>query len=749
MKNSVIQASLLASVALTAIIVPTPVLAQDSEPALEEITVTARRREERLQDTPVTITAFSANSLDKRGITDITELAQSLPSVTLEASRATNSTLTAFIRGVGQQDPLAGFEPGVALYIDDVYLARPQGALLEILDIERVEVLRGPQGTLYGRNAMGGAIKYVTKRLGDDPSFKANVRLGTYDQLDVTAAVSGALSETVKVGAAMARLSRGGFGENRTLGTENYNKDIWAGRVTTEITPSDNIFLRIMADITKDHSNAKHGYRLTPANLSGTRRLDDKYDTLAGAEENASTSGIDGNNEVTNKGISATFEWQASDQVTVKSITGYRDDYTESVIDFDSLAVDDFDAAVIYDNDQFTQEFQVLYTGDRIAAVTGFYYIDANAANDFDVVLGQLGRVLYGTELTAYTGGDVNTKSWSLFADVTYDLSDQLSLSAGGRYTNDKRTADVLRQSFLGVPSPFLGGSAVAIATTSDFENSRTFKKFSPRVTLHYKASEDVNVYAGYAQGFKAGGFDPRGANLVDGGEAVEEGFAPEVLDAFEVGVKATLMDGRARTNIALFHSTLTDMQIPGSLAIDTDGDGTNDDFVGTVTNAGQATIMGIEFEGQIAATDNLILTASFSLTDADIDEWFIDGVNQAENYEVQNTPDKMASIEANYSVPISSGSLNVIASWNHVGRIYQFETPTPLLDQDAYNIFNSSIVWSDEDNRYTVSLIGKNLLDKRYKVAGYNFPTLGFEGSVTAFYGPPRTITLNLGVNF
>jgi iron complex outermembrane receptor protein len=159
------------------------------------------------------------------------------PNVTLETSRGSNTTLTAFIRGVGQQDPVAGFEAGVGLYLDDVYLNRPQAAVLDIYDVERIEVLRGPQGTLYGRNTIGGAIKYVTRRLSADPDIRARANFGTYKQADLIGSVSGPLSEYIRIGASGARLSRGGFGDNLTNGLENYNRDIWAARGTIELTP--------------------------------------------------------------------------------------------------------------------------------------------------------------------------------------------------------------------------------------------------------------------------------------------------------------------------------------------------------------------------------------------------------------------------------------------------------------------------------------------------------------------------------
>src|SRR6186997_76012 len=237
-----VRALLLAGVAFAAL--PTTAFAQDAEPAAEaaaptqvdepvaedsgEIVVTARRRAEALQDVPIAVTAYSGAQLEREGAIDITDIGDTTPNVTVETSRGTNSTLTAFIRGVGQQDPVAGFEQGVGLYLDDVYLNRPQGAVLDIYDVERIEVLRGPQGTLYGRNTIGGAIKYVTRRLSDEPEVRVRANYGSYDQADLILSGSAPFVDgAIKVGASMARLSRGGFGKNLTTEKENYNKDVW------------------------------------------------------------------------------------------------------------------------------------------------------------------------------------------------------------------------------------------------------------------------------------------------------------------------------------------------------------------------------------------------------------------------------------------------------------------------------------------------------------------------------------------
>jgi iron complex outermembrane receptor protein len=743
------RSAIATAVALAAVSQSPIVQAQESGALmLEEVVVTARRRAENLQEVPLAVTAFSGDALDARGVTDISELAQVVPSVTLEPSRATSTTLTAFIRGVGQQDPLAGFEQGVALYLDDVYIARPQGALLDIYDVERVEVLRGPQGTLYGRNAVGGAIKYVTRRLADEPEMRLKASYGSYNQVDLVGTASTPLGDSLKLGATVASLTRDGFGKNRTTGDEHYDKDLFAYRLSAEWQPADKWLVRLAYDKSDDQSNPVAGYRPFPGAVSGAPVLGDIYDTTAGASELPSTAGINGNNEIEAEGFMLSAEWDVSDSTTLRSISAWREDYTESVIDFDSLAVMDFDAPVIYDNEQFSQEFQLLFNSDRWSAVAGLYYLDASAANDFDVVLGQIGPV------TAYTGGVVDTKSWSVFADVTYNLSERLALSVGGRYTEDERSADIFRGNYLGVGSPFFGNDeALFLAATSDYEADKTFTDFSPRLNLSYTLNDDVTLYASYSQGWKAGSFDPRGANIVT--PEVEKGFDPETLNSYELGMKSSWLDGRAVTNVAVFFSDYEDMQIPGSLGVDTDGDGVNDDFVGTVTNAGKAEISGIELEGSFLISEHFSAQMALSFLDAEIKEWMLFGTDVSDQREVQNTPEEMAFLGITYNTGLAGGDMTVNASWSYKGDITQFEVPSPVIDQDAYDVINASLVWVSGSDHWLLGLYGKNLADEEIKTAGYCFgsggcpSTLGIEDNTTVFYAPPRTVTATVEYRF
>ena len=715
---------------------------------LTTVTVTARRREESLQDVPVSVTAYSAEQLSKTGIADLTGLAQTLPNTTLSASRGTNSTLTSFIRGVGQQDPVAGFESGVGIYLDDIYLARPQGAVADIYDVERIEVLRGPQGTLYGRNTIGGAVKYVTRKLAPKTEARLKATVGTYGQMDGVLTASTPISDTIRVGATLAKFTRDGFGTNLTNGDANYNKDLIAARVSVEMSPSSDLFIRLAADTSQDDSNPKHGTRLLVGTTTKAPILDNVYDTRANL-----TTVMGHKQQVKQSGASALIQYDLSSDLNIKSVTASRHDKSYAPIDFDSLNGVYFDVPAIYTNKQFSQELQLTYTGKKVQGVAGVYYMNANAYNKFDV------RLL-GT--STFTENNVDTKAWAAFADASMDLTDTINASLGGRYTVDHRQVDILRQVYLGVAgSPALGNpGAVLFRTDTNLVNGeldRTDKKFTPRLSFGWKASAEQNVYASWTQGFKGGMFDPRmnlsGNPTSPASLAKRKGVLPEQISTLELGLKSQFNHGRILTNAAIFKSIYKDVQIPGSLAIDTNGDGIDDSFTGTLSNAGRAEIRGIELEASARVTDAFSLNAMFGFIDAGYTKYIGAGnIDVTNSRSFQNTPRKSASLRGTYDWPMAmmgmNGKLSLIGSVAYRSDTQQFETATPLLDQAAYSLWDASLVWSSTDNRIRAGLHGKNLSDTRYKVAGYNFPTLG-EGSVTAFYGNPRTVSATLEYRF
>lgn len=747
-----------------------------------EIVVTARRRAERLQDVPIAVTAYSGEALERQGALDLTDISDTTPNVTLETSRGTNTTLTAFIRGVGQQDPVAGFEAGVGLYLDDVYLNRPQAAVLDIYDVERIEVLRGPQGTLYGRNTIGGAVKYVTRRLDDEPTFRARTNLGSYDQADLILSASTPLNDAVRIGASGARLSRGGFGDNLTIpGLENYNRDIWAARGTIEIEPMPDLFIRASGDYTKDNSDPRNGHRLIPGLLSGAPVLDDVYDTRAGLNTPEQ--------EIEAYGGALRVDWRVAPNITLRNILAYREDESATPIDFDALPAADVDVPARYENSQFSNEFQIVYEGSRLQGLAGVYYLDANASNIFDVILATTGAVIGVPGLTAETFGDVDTKTWAIFGDFTYQLTEQFALSLGGRYTHDKREAVVVRRNLRNGASPALGGTGTQLGgLTSDFRGEETFKEFTPRASLSFKPNPSNTLYLSYAKGFKGGGFDPRGLSTVApdlNGNGVRDPFEifdyflfePEKVDSYEAGYKASLFDRRLDLALAAFYADYKDVQVPGSVGAVVNGVPT---FVGVTTNAGKATFKGIEAE--MLATlardfgvpeSRLNFAGTLGYIDAQYDEFVTNvpgrgPVDVAEFRRIQNTPEWTLSGTLDYLAPLGAGNLSANTTLSYRSKTFQFETPSPFLDQPGYALWDASLVWTSAGARYSIGLHAKNITDKQYITSGYQFlvtdpvtgvpalnaagglrPSLGREGVVTAFYGNPRQVFLTLGVNF
>ncbi len=737
-------------------------IAQDTGEEAEDarrfgtVTVTAQRREQSALDVPLSVSAFSGEDLEATGAVDITSIQRATPNATIEVARGSNSTLIAFIRGVGQQDPLWGFEPGVGLYVDDIYVARPQGAILDIFDIDRIEVLRGPQGTLYGRNTIGGAIKYVTRRIDSDPDLKAKVNIGTFNQADLIVSGSTPLSDTFAVSGAVAKYARDGYGTNLNTGAEHYDKDVLAYRVSAEWSPSDSFFVRAAYDRSEDDSNAKHGHRLLPSADGTLPVTSNVFDTRAGLGDD---------NSVETEGYSLTAEWTVNDAVTLKSITAYREGETTTPIDFDALPQPDFDVPAIYMDDQFSQEFQLLYSGDRINGVAGLYYLDGNASGAFDVILGGLG-------LTVYQAGDQSKENFSIYGDFTYDFDDQWALTVGGRYTKDETTADVLRELWLGLGSGTFDSSNATSAlftTQTNFQGlTRSDEEFTPRVSLSYKPTDNLNLYATFAQGFKAGGFDPRARADLDPLGLSEQGFGPEFVDSYEIGAKGTFFDNALTLNAAVFFAEYSDQQITVQSGADSDGDGVNDTFVSSVFNAGESEYTGFELEGTWFINDLFTLSGNLGIIDAEITEILSADVNIADQFETQNTPELQGQISLNYTNDLGeNGEISVTGALSYRDEYFLFNVenpgfaagvnplfPTggPALDPDAYTLADLSVVWTSPSEKYRLGLHGRNLTDEEYRVAAYNFVTpsqLGVDSAYSAFYGAPSTVTASLSVDF
>lgn len=741
--RSMFKAALLAGAAWSAVTSVAVAQPADAEgPAVEELVVTARRREESLKDVPVAVTAVTEERLANTGAIDITVLQQQTPNLTVQVARGSNSTLISFIRGVGQQDPLWGFEPGVGLYVDDVYIARPQAAVLDIFDIERIEVLRGPQGTLYGRNTIGGAVKYVTARIDDDAEIKLKGQVGSYGQLDLVGAAKGKVSDTLGLGLTWAKFGRDGYGTNLNTGAEHYNKDVGAARGTIEWSPTPDLFFRLAGDIVQDKSNPRHGHREVQAlnafgqPIAGGAPPSDVYDTYAGSGDY---------NRVEARGVSLGGEWNASDTLTFKSITAYRAGETDGTIDFDNLPAAILDIPAHYADHQFTQELQLLYTGERLQAVGGLFYLSATASGAFDTVLSQ-------ANLTIATAGHVDTESWSAFADVSYSITDALTVSVGGRWTQDEKTGQVYRQNFTGLRSPLFGNAqATPGLVRSNFTNTKTFEKFTPRVSLSYAFSPDVTGYVSYSQGFKSGGFDMRADAILT--PSSTNGYEPETVDSYEAGLKGYFFDRRLSLNTAAFYAKYEDQQVTLQTPVGAS-------IASQVLNVGQSHMSGVELEGFASLASNLSANFAVGYIKAEFDEYkALDltktppVVTDFANARVfQNTPEWTGNFGLTYTHDLGdNGRIILTPMASYRDEFSMFEIPSTL-DQKGYWLYDASLVWSSADDKFRVGLHGKNLADERYRIGGYNFPQSAgvlFGNSVTAYYGPPRTVTLSLEAKF
>ena len=723
-----------------------------NDPTLERIEVTARKSLESLQSVPVAVTSVGAEQLAQSGVSVMSEVQQFSPNTTLQASRGTNSTLTAFIRGVGQDDPLWGYEPGVGIYVDDVYIARPQGAVLDILDVERIEVLRGPQGSLYGKNTIGGAIKYVTKKMSGDLELDLKATFGNYGRQDYKVAGKiPVIDDKLYVGFALANLTRDGYGEflqsdlpNQDL--ENYNKDVFAGRITVEFEPNDDLFFRFNYDKTTDDSNAKGGYRLLPSIVTDAPVPDSVYDSY---------TSMPTWNSVESEGFSLTAEYFINDTWSVKSVTASRENYSKTNIDFDNTAERIFDVPAIYDDEQFSQEFQLNYDSDNLTFVSGLYYFDGESCGHFDAILENFGQSLGLPGLTREVSGCNNSESYAVYAQGSYNLTDKLSMTLGARYTTEEKTANVnngLAFETVYPESGWIPGYVRGDVTFPEVLNDKeVWSRFTPRVGAEYQYSNDMMFYASYSQGFKSGTFNPRA-------EGAEPAVNPEVVDSFEVGVKSEWNDN-LRVNATAFYLDHKDRQFVTVLPSED-----NSALSQRLGNIGKSTASGLELEIEYAATDSLNLFANVGLIDSSFSEVIsfdadLNKIDISDSFTITNTPETTANLGFSYDIETSAGAFVVNGNYYYRSD-YDLNVTDNLLTQDGYGLLNFGINWYSNDGDWTAALHWKNITDEEYLVGNYAFlgeqntdgsyaPGLGGDTTLIGYYGDPETISLTIGYSF
>jgi len=783
-----------------------PVLAD----TIEEIVVTARKRSENLQDVPAAVSAFTTEELTDRQIDRIEELQRLTPNLTInEASGLNPGAVQIFIRGIGS-DP--GFDQGVGIYVDDVYLNRTFGAMLELYDVERIEILKGPQGHLYGRNTIGGAIKYVTRKPDNETRGSVSVKTGTDSLGRIKASFSTPLSEdSLYFSIAALSEQRDGYQTNLFDGDEYGSSDKFALRSTLVWEATEDLEVTLTGDYFEDNSDPLIPTRIAvnAANVQnvfqnllglsnlfvpGTAYLAPGYEldvSLPTDEDHVNTAHTEGGFdlfEIESKNFSLTVDWDINDRWSFKSVTAIRDQSNVAPYDFDGSDQVFIDTVQPADTDDFSQELQFNYSGESINAVFGAYYLDGERKATSQTQQTALLRLL--TDHYKDTTDDTRElTSRSFYAHVDWDISEQWQLSLGGRYTKDeKETARyatvTLTQhpvAFLSIPGleqaplvlndlgatiypnlPFFsfflphfdqngnflnfGNSTTIITYPENAFGSDEWSEFSPSIKLRYRHSDNLMLYAGASSGFKAGGFLP------SGGQSSLPSFDPEIVDTYSLGLKSTLADGQVRLNAELFLNDYQDKQV-AVVTLDE-----NSSLVQTSDNVGEVESTGGEIEILwLPPVDGLAINLNVGWLDVDIDELIDvlpDGVtvgNAAAFRELGFSPELTWQARVQYELSIGAGSLTLAADAVYRDDMY---TDSPVNISNAFfeagaysddlTTYHASLTYRSADERWRISLEGKNLSDERVVVNTFNVTDFTLGG-----YNRGRTWGLTLDYNF
>lgn len=678
--------------------------------SLEEIVVTAQKRAESLQDTPISMAAMTAADLENRGILDINDLRTEVPALQVAPHPNSATTARIFIRGVGNNDDQITTDPSVAVYLDGVYIARSQGLSAEVAELERIEVLRGPQGSLYGRNATGGAINYITKAPDlHEFGFKQTLAYGNYDQFRSRTRLNVPLGDTLAVELAYLRSQKNGFVKNLGTGSKRFGdqrRDAYRAAVRWQ--PTDTLDIRYSYD--------RSDLNDTPGFISHV-----PFYPLKG-ERPSESSPFERDlraNDVTAQGHNLTASWEASDTLTVKSITGYRKLSTETYQSYLTGVMGPFPlltAEFDQDQKQFSQEFQLI--GDaldgRLNYVFGAYYFDESADSfDFTVVAGAP-----RTDRTV----TIDNKAYALYGQATYrpEFAEGLYITPSLRWSRDERKATLAQ-----VVRPAAGAPTALPQGRGEQTNSNV----SPGLVIGYDVSDDANIYAKWSRGYKTGGFNVRASSI----QRFNEGFGEETLDAFEIGLKSSWLDNRLRLNVAAFVSKYKDMQT--NMQIST---AVTDTF-----NAGKATIKGVEVDLTARPAPGLTVGVSYAYLDGNFDEILDPAGNDiADRYSFIQAPKNTVTLNAQYQFPETPiGTLTAYADY-----FFQDKKHTATIDSryivGDYGLLDVRLTLADIPlgaGNWRLSAYGKNLTDKEYYVFHGN------AGLPAAFFGEPRTYGLEL----
>jgi len=767
------------------------VAAQETEQfTLEEITVTARKREETLQNVPVSITAFSGEGLENRGITSLAAINNFTPNLELNNGRPDGggSTASAYIRGVGQSDYLFPNDPGVGLYVDGVYYARTIGGMLALIDVERVEVLRGPQGTLYGKNTIGGAIKIVTKKPTGELGGKVKVDVGNRDQIDGLISLNFPLSDKIAGRIQAASQNRDGYvtriADDLDLG--NINKDML--RADFAIDTSENFSVMLSGDVQRQRQNGAPGklIRVIPSTagaaplldgdgnpvidpitnrpgvIPGTGLIEGLYNNVVIPNVWAATLGLPldtrfderwltGDDLLSNGtapekdhndiwGLSMTMDWQVQDNLSLKSISAYRKIKAKVFRDGDHSPFPIISTAANIEQSQFSQEFQLSGVSmdgklNWLAGLYGFHE-KASQSNNVELLAGTFNII--PLDLGLKTFSSLKVDSFAAFLHGTYDITEKLSFTAGLRYTNDKKE---LSRSFSNPNSGYVitvreEGMALSADERFGPPLEESWSEFSPKFSLDYQANEDLLLYALFARGFKSGGWSPRPQVGTENAP-----FNPETLNSFEVGAKSKWHDGRMTANFSAFFNQYQDIQIT-TIQFDS----VSGRFILPVENAGEAELYGFELEVNAMPTPELQIQMGLGYLHNQYKE-LAEGSGIFLTNKMVDAPEWTFNSNIQYSIPAGeNGEVTLRGGAAYKSELHKDPfNATPML-QKGYWLLDAGIVYDTLDGNWRVALVGTNLTNEIHLTNGTSASAFGL---FVGYFGAPRQYTLSVTRNF
>jgi iron complex outermembrane recepter protein len=770
---------------LAALCLPLSGVAQENTSrVLEEVTVTARFREESLQRTPIAITAVSAEALEMRGATSVTDLGKVSPNVTINPLGAGyGPTLVANIRGIGLTDFKPVFEPGVPIYVDDIVLARSTGAILDLLDLERVEVLRGPQGTLFGKNAAGGAIRLISRKpTGDGPAF-VEATYGEFDRLDFRGAFETAIVEDALYGrisfsskkrdgyvdvldfaCEMRRIGRadlagtlpsdvsprgsGGGCKVDTMGGE----DVQAARLAFRFSRSDNFELNLTGDITDDNSEGPADKTLAINNtvalatsfntqVAGPRygvAFDNRFITNSPFTSYASfedpINGLETPNisHVLHWGVAVTADWKLREDLGLMLITGHRKFEAEFGRDTDGSPLPINHTFDYFDHEQDSVELRLnggLF-GERTDWTLGGFWFDATDYQPNYVILYPNLTPPFAQALIDRIDTQ-KTENWAGFLHTVTRLTDDLTLTLGTRYTNDRKNLTVIR-------SQQSNGALLFPITRATTEASRN----TPMASLAYQFTDTLNSYVSWQRGFRGGGFNPRPASA-----AQVTAFSPEDIDSYEVGLKSEWFERRLRLNLAAFYVEYTDMQLPSVFV------GADNTVTFPPLNAGAAHMQGAELEFMASPIDGLQIDGSFGYLGFEYDDlgradpaYILAQTGSVANARAApckdcrpiRAPKYTSALGIQYRIALGvGGNLSTRVDGSYQSRVFYSTNNFRRASQAGYALLNARITWDSPEETWSVALSGTNLADELYLNGALDF----FEslGTNEGNYGRPR----------